>query len=77
MQVSETQATKEARKELLEVHSYERDAHLACDLDAMMLNQADRFTAVGDRGIRVLTGAEMRELFVGAFAGSTYTSSTI
>lgn len=72
MQVSETQAAKKARRELLEVHSDERDAHLACDLDAMMLNQADRFTAVGDGGFRVLTGAEMRQLFVGAFAGATY-----
>lgn len=72
MQISETPAAKNARRELLEVHSYERDAHLACDLDAMMLNQADSFTAVGDGGFRVLTGAEMRQLFVGAFDGATY-----
>ena len=72
MLVSETQAAKKARQELLEVHAYERDAHLACDLDAMMLNQADRFTAVGAGGFRVLTGDEMRQLFVGAFDGATY-----
>jgi len=72
MQFVESQAAKKARRELLEVHSYERDAHLACDLDAMMVNQADRFTAVGAGGVRVLTGAEMRQLFVGAFDGATY-----
>jgi len=72
MQVSETPAAKRARRELAEVHAHERAAHLACDLDAMMLNQADSFTAVGAGGFRVLTGAEMRELFVGAFDGATY-----
>ena len=72
MQISETPAAKNARRELLEVHAYERDAHLACDLDAMMLNQADSFTAVGNGGFRVLTGAEMRQLFVGAFDGAAY-----
>lgn len=72
MQVSETQAAAKAKRELAAVHSFERAAHLACDLDAMMLNQADSFTAVGAGGYRVLTGAEMRELFVGAFDGATY-----
>jgi ketosteroid isomerase-like protein len=72
MQVSETPAAKRARRELAEIHAHERAAHLACDLDAMMLNQSDSFTAVGAGGFRVLTGAEMRELFVGAFEGATY-----
>ena len=72
MPVSETQAAKKARRELLEVHAYERDAHLACDLDAMMLNQADRFTAVGAGGFRVFAGDEMRKLFIGAFDRATY-----
>ena len=72
MQVSETPAAKRARRELAEIHAHERTAHLACDLDAMMLNQSDSFTAVGAGGFRVLTGAEMRELFVGAFDGATY-----
>ena len=72
MQVSETQAAAKAKRELAAVHSFERAAHLACDLDAMMLNQADSFTAVGAGGFRVLTGAEMRQLFVGAFDGATY-----
>lgn len=72
MHSSETPIAEKARRELLEVHSYERDAHLTCDLDAMMVNQGDRFTAVGDGGFRVLTGAEMRQIFVGAFEGATY-----
>jgi ketosteroid isomerase-like protein len=72
MQNAESRAAKNARRELLEVHAYERDAHYACDLDAMMLNQADSFTAVGNGGFRVLTGAEMRQLFVGAFDRATY-----
>ena len=72
MQISESPVAKNAKRELLEVHSYERDAHLACDLDAMMSNQADSFTAVGQGGFRVLTGAEMHQIFVGAFDGATY-----
>jgi ketosteroid isomerase-like protein len=72
MQFSVTPAAKKARRELLEVHAYERDAHLACDVDAMMLNQADSFTAVGDGGFRVLSGAQMRQIFAQAFNGATY-----
>jgi hypothetical protein len=72
MQMSESPAAKNARRELLEIHSYERDAHLTCDLDAMMLNQADSFTGVGEGGFRVLTAAEMRQIFFGAFDGATY-----
>jgi len=72
MHVSETQAAMEARRDLLAVHSHEREAHLACDLDAMMLNQADHFTGVGPGGFRVFDAAEMRQLFVGAFDGATY-----
>lgn len=72
MQVSETVAARNAKQELLEVHTFERDAHLACDLEAMMRNQADSFTAVGDEGIKVLTGAQMRQIFKQAFDGATY-----
>ena len=72
MQFSDTPAAKKARRDLLEVHAYERDAHLACDIEAMMLNQADSFTAVTDGGIRTLTGTQMREIFVQAFNGATY-----
>jgi len=72
MQFSETPAAKKARRELLEVHANERDAHLACDVEAMMLNQSDSFTAVGDGGFRVLTGTQMRQIFVQAFNGATY-----
>ncbi len=72
MQFSDSPAAKKARRDLLEVHAYERDAHLACDIEAMMLNQADSFTAVTDGGIRTLTGTQMREIFVQAFNGATY-----
>lgn len=72
MQTSDSPAAKKARQELVDVHVFERDAHLACDLDAMMLNQADSFTAVGEGGIRVLTGAEMRRIFEQAFKDATY-----
>ncbi len=72
MQFSDTPAAKKARRDLLEVHAYERNAHLACDIEAMMLNQADSFTAVTDGGIRTLTGTQMREIFVQAFNGATY-----
>ena len=72
MHFSETPGAKKGKRELLEVLAYERDAHLACDVDALMLNQADSFTAVGDEGLRILTGTEMRQIFVGAFDGATY-----
>lgn len=72
MKVSETPAAKNARAELLAVHAHERDAHLTCDVDAMMSNQADSFTAVGDAGIRVLTGAQMRQIFIEAFHAAKY-----
>lgn len=72
MPFSKTPAAKIAKQELLRVHAYERDAHLACDLEAMMVNQAEEFTAVVDGGIRVLTGTQMREIFVGAFKDATY-----
>ena len=72
MQFSETMAAKNAKRELLKVHAFERDAHLACDVEAMMLNQADSFTAVGDGGIRVLTGTQMRQIFEQAFNRATY-----
>ena len=72
MQSLETQAAQDARRELLAVHAYERDAHLSCDLEAMMVNQADSFTAVIDGGFRVLTGAQMRRIFEDAFRDATY-----
>ena len=72
MQISDTSAAKKARKELMDVHAFERDAHFSCDLDAMMLNQADSFTAVGAGGIHVLTGEEMRRIFGQAFKDATY-----
>ena len=43
---AQTPKAEKARQELKEVHAYERDAHFANDVDALMLNQADDFIAI-------------------------------
>jgi len=63
---------RNAIEELMQVHSHERDAHISNDVDALMLNQADEFTAIGDGAIHHLTGEQMRQNFVRAFSDATY-----
>jgi hypothetical protein len=72
VQVSETPEAERARQELAEVHADERRAHFELDVEAMMRNQGDRFTSVSETGVRVLTAAHMREIFVEAFRNATY-----
>jgi len=63
---------EKALKELMEVHRYEREAHFSNDVEGLMANQADEFTAVVDGEIHHLTGEQMRNNFVQAFKNATY-----
>lgn len=68
----QSSVAKNAIEELLRVRAHERDAHFANDVDGLMLNQSDSFTAVVGGNIHHLTGDQMRRNFVQAFENATY-----
>jgi hypothetical protein len=66
------QQAEQAVQELLAVHEHERTAHLDAAVEALMENQADDFTYVGNGVIRHLTGVDMRRNVEAAFRNATY-----
>ncbi len=72
MKRAQTPAAEKARRDLQEVRAYERDAHFANDVDALMRNQADDFIAIAEGKIHHLTADQMRQNFVRAFKNATY-----
>jgi ketosteroid isomerase-like protein len=69
---TQTPAAEKAERELKEVRAYERDAHFANDVEALMRNQADDFIAIAQGKIHHLTADQMRQNFVQAFKDATY-----
>jgi hypothetical protein len=69
---TQSNATEQARQELLAIHAADRRAHFATDASALVARQAESFVYVGDGAIQRIARDDMRQTFERYFKNATY-----